>query len=85
MSRASRRRDPTPELEALGEALRAMRSERGLKQIEVAHDAGVSEAQLSEVERGIVNPGWLLVTKIVTQGLGSDMTELAARYDPKTE
>lgn len=81
VSRASRRRSPTPDSAALGDALRGLRQDRGLKQIEVSHDAGISEAQLSEIERGVANPTWLLLTRIVRLGLKAEMTELIARYE----
>jgi hypothetical protein len=45
-------------LVALGTALR---EREGLKQIELATAAGMTESQISDIERGKNNPGWLLV------------------------
>jgi transcriptional regulator with XRE-family HTH domain len=70
-----------PELAQLGAAIRELRAEQGLKQIEVAAAADISETQISEIERGKRNPGWRLLTRLVTQGLESSMAELAERYE----
>jgi transcriptional regulator with XRE-family HTH domain len=57
-----------------------MRTERDLKQIEVAQGAGIAESQLSEIERGVTNPGWLLLSRIINQGLDADIIEFAQHY-----
>lgn len=81
MPRADRRSQPSRELEDLGRALRSLRHERDLKQIELATQAGVSEALISQIERGRTNPSWLTLTRIVESGLHTRMGELADRYD----
>ena len=73
--------DPPPRLRALGAALRELREREGLKQIELATAAGMTESQVSDIERGKNNPGWLLVARMVEDGLGLGMGELAAAYE----
>ncbi len=71
---------PPPELLRLGEALRALRRHRSMKQIELATAVGVSESQVSDVERGRNNPGWLLVCRLL-DGLGASLGDLAEAYE----
>jgi DNA-binding XRE family transcriptional regulator len=73
--------DPPPRLRALGAALRELREREGLKQIELATAAGMTESQVSDIERGKNNPGWLLVARMVEDGLGLGMGELARAYE----
>ncbi len=54
---------------------------KGLKQIELAVAADVTETQISDIERGANNPGWLLLTRVVEQGLELPMRDLGAAYD----
>ena len=72
--------DPPPELSRLGTALKALREERGLKQIEAASGAGMSESQVSDIERGKNNPGWLLLMRLLVDGLEADVGDLASAY-----
>jgi transcriptional regulator with XRE-family HTH domain len=71
---------PPPELAQLGAALKALREERGLKQIEAASGAKMTESQVSDIERGKNNPGWLLLIRLLVDGLGTDLNEFAAAY-----
>jgi HTH-type transcriptional regulator/antitoxin HipB len=64
-------------LERLGRALRQLRHEKGLKQIEVASGANVTEAQVSELERGRNDARWTTVARIVEDGLGASFDDLA--------
>ena len=73
--------NPPPELARLGSAFKALREKRGLKQIEAASRAGMTESQVSDIERGKNNPGWLLLMRLLTDGLGASLHELAAAYD----
>jgi hypothetical protein len=41
----------------------------------------MSESQISDIERGKNNPGWLLVMRVVTNGLGLTLTDLADAYE----
>lgn len=51
-------------LKALGEALRAVRKERGLSQEELAVDASVERSYLGAIERAEVNVTVEVVTRI---------------------
>lgn len=72
--------NPPPELVRLGAALKALREERGLKQIEAASGADMTESQVSDIERGKNNPGWLLLIRLLVDGLDADLDDLAAAY-----
>lgn len=72
---------PPAELERLGQAVKALRKRRDLKQIEVATGAGLTESQISDIENARNNPGWLLVTRLVEDGLGLEMRDLVAAYE----
>lgn len=63
----------------LGRALKALREDRGLKQIELAAAAGATESQVSDIERARNNPGWVLVSRLL-HGLEADLEELADAY-----
>lgn len=77
----ARHEKPPPELLRLGAALRALREERDLKQIEAASRAGMTESQISDIERGQNNPGWLLVMRLLYEGLDASLSELVAAYE----
>lgn len=72
---------PPAELERLGAAVRALRKGRDLKQIEVATNAGLTESQISDIENARNNPGWLLVTRLVVDGLGLELRDLVSAYE----
>lgn len=72
---------PPPELIRLGRALRALRRRQGRKQIEAGTASGLTESQVSDVERARTNPGWLLVGGLVEQGLGLTLRDLADAYE----
>ncbi len=73
--------EPPAELVNLGLALRELRERQGLKQIELATAAGVAESQVSDIERGKNNPGWLLLARLVTDGLALPLGDLADAYE----
>lgn len=73
-------RPPQPELVSLGLALRRLRETRGLKQIEVAAGAGVTESQVSDLERARNNARWTTIARIVERGIGASFEEFAAAY-----
>jgi transcriptional regulator with XRE-family HTH domain len=77
----ARHEKPPPELVRLGAALRALREKRDLKQIEAASRAGMTESQVSDIERGRNNPGWLLVMRLLNAGLEATLAELVASYE----
>lgn len=76
---------PPPELARLGAALKALREERGLKQIEAASGAGMTESQVSDIERGYNNPGWLLLIRLLSDGLDAGLGDLADAYERAVE
>jgi transcriptional regulator with XRE-family HTH domain len=73
--------DAPSELLRLGRALRALRKRKGLKQIELATAARITESQVSDIERGKNNPGWRLIVRIVVDGLGLTIGDLADAYE----
>ncbi len=81
MPRANSTDEPDPHLERLGKALRELRHEADMKQIEVAHAAGVSESLINQIERGRTNPHFLTLVKVTEKGLGLLVADLAIRYD----
>lgn len=72
--------EPPSELVRLGAAIKELRKRQGLKQIEAATAAGMTESQVSDIERGKNNPGWLLLMRLV-DGLGLTTEDLAAAYE----
>ena len=71
--------NPPDSLVNLGNALRTLREERGLKQIELATAAGATESQVSDIERAQNNPGWVLVARLL-EGLEATVADLAEAY-----
>jgi transcriptional regulator with XRE-family HTH domain len=76
---------PPPELARLGAAMKVLREERGLKQIEVASGADMTESQVSDIERGKNSPGWLLLIRLLVDGLDADLHDLATAYERALE
>ena len=69
----------SPELAALGEAVRRLRLEAGLSQEELAERASADFTLVGNVERGQRNPGYKTLRQIAT-GLGTSVgaiTDLA--------
>jgi transcriptional regulator with XRE-family HTH domain len=65
-------------LSAIGETLRAVRTERGLTLRQVAEGAHVSISYLAEIERGEKDPSSRVLESIVG-GLGVEMVDLLLR------
>jgi transcriptional regulator with XRE-family HTH domain len=65
----------------LGEAVKTLRKGRDLKQIEVATNAGLTESQISDIENARNNPGWLLINRLVVEGLGLELRDLVTAYE----
>jgi len=63
----------------LGRAIRALREERGLKQIELATAAGTSEAHVSRVESASTSAGWDLVMRLL-DGMEATLADLTDAY-----
>jgi len=71
--------NPPESLVRLGHALKAMREERGLKQIELGTAAGATESQVSDIERAQNNPGWILIARLL-DGMDATVGDLADAY-----
>jgi transcriptional regulator with XRE-family HTH domain len=71
---------PAPDTHALGRAVRAIRTERGLSQVQVAEATGFIQAWVSHVEHGRRNPSWSNVVRLAG-GLGVSVSELAKRAE----
>lgn len=71
--------NPPEDLVQLGRALKALREDRGLKQIELAAAAGATESQVSDIERARNNPGWVLIARLL-HGLEASVEDLADAY-----
>jgi len=63
---------------ALGAAIRGLRVERALRQLDVAEDAGITVSHLSKIETGKVNATWGTVEGIAN-AIGVTMVEVAER------
>lgn len=72
-----RRHEPQ---EALGRAVRAIRTERGLTQRDLARAADMNVTWLSHIEAGRTNPAWGTVSRLAA-GLGVPVSELASRAE----
>jgi XRE family aerobic/anaerobic benzoate catabolism transcriptional regulator len=73
----SKSRKPDPVLVALGERVRDLRAIRGMSRKMLAHDAGVSERFLADLETGVGNASILLLNRLA-QALALPVTELLA-------
>ncbi|MFL5912298.1 MAG: helix-turn-helix domain-containing protein [Gaiellaceae bacterium] len=67
----------TPTNEALGHAVREVRTSKGLSQEELAHRSGLHPTYISGIERGLRNPTWHSLSR-VCEALEVRMSELAA-------
>lgn len=66
--------------EALGQAIRQLRSERTLTQRQLADAADVNETWISHIEAGRTNPAWGTVARIAA-ALGVEVSALARRAE----
>ena len=69
-----------PDAHALGQAVRAIRDERGLSQVQVAEATGFIQAWISHVEHGRRNPSFNNVVRLA-EGLGVSVSELMKRAE----
>jgi transcriptional regulator with XRE-family HTH domain len=67
------------ELQALGEAIRALRGPR-LSQVGLAARAGINNTYLAGIERGQRNPSWTVV-RAIAAGLEIPLAELVRVAD----
>ncbi len=75
---------PPPDQRALGRAVRAIRAEKGISQVQLAADTGFIQAWISHVERGRRNPSWSNVVRLAG-GLGISVSELVIRAEACAE
>jgi predicted transcriptional regulator len=66
--------------QALAHTLREMRRDLAVTQEDLAHDAGITVAQLARIERGQANPQWTTVRRI-TGALGISLVDLVAAVE----
>lgn len=66
--------------EALGQAIRELRGQRGLTQRQLADAADVNETWISHIEAGRTNPAWGTVVRIAS-ALAVSVSELAERAE----
>lgn len=66
--------------EALGQAIRTLRAERGLTQRQLADAADINETWISHIEAGRTNPAWGTVVRIAG-ALGVRVSELATQAE----
>jgi transcriptional regulator with XRE-family HTH domain len=69
----------TPQVR-LGRAVKTVRRGRGLTQEQVSAVSGLHPTYISDIERGVRNPGWEAVTRLA-QGIGVSVEEIARTYE----
>jgi transcriptional regulator with XRE-family HTH domain len=73
----------TPDAAALGRAVRLIREERGISQVQLSEATGLMQSWISHVERGARNPSWNNVVRLAG-GLSVRVSELAVRAEATT-
>jgi transcriptional regulator with XRE-family HTH domain len=71
---------PSPDAAALGRAVRSIRDEHGISQVQLAATTGFTQSWISHVECGSRNPSWSNVVRLA-EGLGVSVSELARRAE----
>lgn len=71
---------PLPDLLALGRAVRAIRAEHKISQVQLAEATGFMQSWISNVEHGRRNPSWSNAIRLA-EGLGVSLAKLAARAE----
>lgn len=87
MPPARRSKPRTPELGALGNAIKQLRTQAGLSQEQLAERASTDLTQIGGIERGTRNPSYstlVRVAKALKSRVG-DITRLADRIADQTE
>jgi len=75
---------PAPDLVALGRAVLAIRTERGMSQVQLAQATRFRQAWLSTVEHGRRNPSWSNIVRL-SEGLGVKTSTLVRRAERLAE
>jgi transcriptional regulator with XRE-family HTH domain len=69
-------------LKTFGRSVRSLRKRRGLSQETLAEMCGLSRNYISDIERGVRNPG-LLVTVALAKALKVPLRELVEEIEPR--
>lgn len=69
-----------PHAVALGRAVRAIRDETGISQVQLAEATGFMQSWISSVEHGRRNPSWTNVVRLA-EGLHVSVVELVTRAE----
>lgn len=72
-----------PDAAALGRAILAIRTKKGMSQQDLADATGFMQSWVSQVERGRRNPSWNNVARLA-DGLGVPVSKLAARAESES-
>jgi transcriptional regulator with XRE-family HTH domain len=72
--------DATPNVAALGRAVYAIRTQRGMSQVQLAEATGFRQSWISNVEHGRRNPSWSNVVRLAA-GLGVPASALVKRAE----
>ena len=70
----------SPDAAALGRAVRLIREEHGISQVQLAEATGFMQSWISNMEHGRRNVSWSNVGRLA-DGLGVSISELAARAE----
>jgi transcriptional regulator with XRE-family HTH domain len=70
----------SPDVAALGRAVHAVRTERGISQVQLAEATGFRQSWISNVEHGRRNPSWSNVVRLA-EGLGVRTSALIERAE----
>jgi transcriptional regulator with XRE-family HTH domain len=69
-------------LKTFGRSVRSLRKQRGLSQEDLAEVCGLSRNYISDIERGVRNPG-LLVMVALAKALKVPLRELMEEIEPR--
>jgi len=72
--------DHAPDAAALGRAVQAIRTEKGISQMQLATTTGFRQSWISNVEHGRRNPSWSNVVRLA-EGLGVRTSALVKRAE----
>ncbi|NLT06630.1 MAG: helix-turn-helix transcriptional regulator [Solirubrobacterales bacterium] len=64
----------------LGKAIKAIRTQHGLTQEDLASKAGLHPTYISDIERGARNPSWDVIARLA-EGIGVPAARIAEEYD----
>jgi transcriptional regulator with XRE-family HTH domain len=70
-------------LKTFGRSVRSLRKQRGMSQEVLAEACGLSRNYISDIERGVRNPG-LLVMVALAKALKVPLRELVEEIEPKS-